>query len=63
MCHSNQNLSVIVNKTSKVYGPSIKNFYEAGTDLGLTNLMSLGFLVFFEQNKQSTIKLRGDLNS
>ena len=54
---------MIVNKTSKVYGPSIKNFYEAGTDLGLTNLMSLGILVFFEQNKQSTIKLRGDLNS
>ena len=43
MCHSNQNLSVIVNKTSEVYGPSIKNFNEAGADLGFMNLVTLGF--------------------
>ena len=54
---------MIVNKVSKVYGPSIKNFYEAGSDLGLMNLETLGFCGFFEQNKQYTIKLRGDLNS
>ena len=31
----------------KVYGPSIKNFYEAWDDLGLMNLESLGFFGFF----------------
>ena len=40
---NNKCLSVIVNSTSKVYGPSIKNLYEAGADLGLMNLETLGF--------------------
>ena len=39
-------LSVIVKKSSKVYGPSIKNFYDAWDDLGLLNLMTLGLKGF-----------------
>ena len=54
---------MIVNKVSKVYGPSIKNICEAGADLGLVNLETLGFLVFFERYKESMIEIRCDLES
>ena len=60
---NNELLSVIVKKVSKVYGPSIKNFYQSGANLGLKNLVTLGFQGFFERNKQSTMEVRGDLNS
>ena len=39
----NRKLFVIVNVTPEVYGPVIKNFNEAGADLGLMNLVTLGF--------------------
>ena len=39
---------MIVNLTSKVFGPSMNNFYEAWDDLGLMNLESLGFLAEYE---------------
>ena len=54
---------MIVNSTSKVYGPSIKNFYEAEAVLGLMNLGTFVFYGFFKRNKQSMIEIRGDLES
>ena len=38
---------MIVNIISKVYGPSIKNFYDDGSDLGLMNFRDIGVLGFF----------------
>ena len=38
---------MIVNLTSKVYGPSIKNYYEAGADLGLMIWRYLCLRFFF----------------
>jgi hypothetical protein len=54
---------VIVNLTSKVYGPSIKNVYEAGADLGLMNLVLLSFPYFFGRTKQAMVKINSDLDS
>ena len=48
---------MIVNKVSKVYGPSIKNICEAGADLGLVNLETLGFEAFLERNKRAMVKI------
>jgi hypothetical protein len=45
-------LSVIVNLTSKVYGPSIKNYYEPDADLGLMNLVLLGFQDFLGERRR-----------
>ena len=39
-----------MNNVSKVYGPSLKNLYEAGADLGLMNFELLGFLFFLREN-------------
>ena len=54
---------MIGNSTSKVYGPSIKNFYEAEAVLGLMNFMTFGFKGFFERHKELTIEITGDLES
>ena len=50
-------------KTSKVYGPSIKNFNEAGAVLGLINLVLLSFPDFFGRTKKAMVKINGDLDS
>jgi hypothetical protein len=54
---------MILNRASKVYGPSIKKFYEAGSDLGLMNLGTFVFYGFFERYKEVEIKTRGYLES
>ena len=41
----------------------MKNFYEAWDDLGLMNLETLEFKGFFNRYKESTIEIRGDLES
>ena len=46
---NNEFLSVIVNKVSNVFGPSIQNLYKAGDDLGLMIFELLGFFIFLKE--------------
>jgi hypothetical protein len=61
--HFNQNLFEIANKKPKVYGPSKKNVYEAGADLGLMNLVLLSFPDFIGRTKKAMVKINSDLES
>ena len=54
---------MIVNSTSKVYGPSTNNFYEAEAVLVLMNLLLLGFQDFFGRMKKAMVNINSVLDS